>query len=204
MEVGTRTVGSQTSIFTTDLGILQQWRSIQGAYLVELLRLQHRIYFIFAHIGKEEPGAAERQSTDDLQNLQDRIRSITCDTEPWTAAAAQKPQWASCQQARPINLPKRDGPRQQPRQRSRSRRGPLRPWPSMPRRVLAPHGIVLTVTQRGREGSCPQQGQDAATKLRRSSGRVPGSRPRVILSCEGSTHPVTFAATHLSLVLCPH
>ena len=43
-KVGTRSVGSPTSIFTTDLGTLQQWRSIQPAYRLELQRLQHRIH----------------------------------------------------------------------------------------------------------------------------------------------------------------
>ena len=37
----TRSVGSQTSIFSTHLGTMQQWRSIQGAYRVGLQRLQH-------------------------------------------------------------------------------------------------------------------------------------------------------------------
>ena len=44
---------------------------------MEVKRLQHRINFIIAHIVKEEPEATERQSTDDLQSLQDRIKSIT-------------------------------------------------------------------------------------------------------------------------------
>ena len=70
---------SQTSLFTTDLGTLQQWRSIQASYRLEIQRLQNRINFIIEDISKEEPGAAGRQSTVDLQNLQARIGSITRD-----------------------------------------------------------------------------------------------------------------------------
>ena len=52
-----------------------------AAYRLELQRLQHRINFIIEDIGKEEPNAARRQSTDDLQSLQARIRSITRDMD---------------------------------------------------------------------------------------------------------------------------
>ena len=38
-------IGTRTSVFTTDLGPLQQWRSIQAAYGVALQRVQHRINF---------------------------------------------------------------------------------------------------------------------------------------------------------------
>ena len=34
-ELGTRSLGSQTSIHTTDIGTLQQWRSTHGAYRVQ-------------------------------------------------------------------------------------------------------------------------------------------------------------------------
>ena len=76
-----RSVGSQTSVFTANLGTLQQCRSTQGAYQVELERLQHRINFIIAQIGQQELGATERQSTIALQSLQDRITSITLDKD---------------------------------------------------------------------------------------------------------------------------
>ena len=61
-------------MFTADLGPVQQWRSnsIQGAYRIELQRLQHLINFIIAHSGKE---LTERQSTGALQSLQDRIKT---------------------------------------------------------------------------------------------------------------------------------
>ena len=48
---------------------------------MELLRLQHRINIIIAHIGKEEPGATGRQSMDDLRSLKGRIKSITLDMD---------------------------------------------------------------------------------------------------------------------------
>ena len=80
LEVETRSVGFQSSVFTTDLGTLQQWRSVQGAYRLESQGLQHRINFIIEETGKE-PGAAERQSTDDLQSLHARIRSTTRDMD---------------------------------------------------------------------------------------------------------------------------
>ena len=63
-------------------GTLQQWRSIHAAYRVELQRLQHRVNFIIEDIGNEEPGAAGRQSTDDLQGLHIWIISITRDMDP--------------------------------------------------------------------------------------------------------------------------
>ena len=65
---------------------LQTWepcsngRSIQGVYRLELQRLQHQTNFIIVEIS-EEPGAAGRPSTDDLQSLQARIRSITRDMD---------------------------------------------------------------------------------------------------------------------------
>ena len=62
-------------------GTLQQWRSIHAAYRVELQRLQHRVNFIIEDIGNEEPGAAGRQSTDDLQGLHIWISSITRDMD---------------------------------------------------------------------------------------------------------------------------
>ena len=102
-ELGTRSLGlqrafpaeirsmrTQTSICTTDMGTLQQWRSIQGAYWVELHRLQHRINFIIAQIGFQELGQ---------QNVCPPMLSKVCRTEsnpsrltwtPWIAAAAQK------------------------------------------------------------------------------------------------------------------
>ena len=87
-ELGTRSLGSQTSIHTTDIGTLQQWRSTHGAYRVELQRLQHRIDLLTGHVGKDEPGTPERQSTDDLQSLQARIRSITCDMDALRSSSA--------------------------------------------------------------------------------------------------------------------
>ena len=116
---------------------------------MEVKRLQHRINIIIAHIGKEEPEATERQSTDDLQSLQDRIKSITLVVDALDCSCSAETAVAFCQQARLRNLPKRDGPRQQPRQKSRSRRSQLRPLPVMLRRVSAPRGNILTVTQRG-------------------------------------------------------
>ena len=50
----TRSVGTHTSIFTTNMGTLQQWRSIQGALRVELHRLQHRVNFINAQVGDKK------------------------------------------------------------------------------------------------------------------------------------------------------
>ena len=49
--------------------------------LCGLRRLQHRIIFIIEDIGEDEPAAAGRWSTDDLQGLQARIRSITRDMD---------------------------------------------------------------------------------------------------------------------------
>ena len=80
-EAATRLLGSQTSICTADLGTLQQWRSTQAAYRADLQHLHQRINFIIEDIGKEGLAAAGRQSTDDLQELQTRIRSITRDMD---------------------------------------------------------------------------------------------------------------------------
>ena len=44
-------------------------------------RLQHRLNRIIGDTGKEEPGAAGRQSTDDFQSLQAWIRSISRDMD---------------------------------------------------------------------------------------------------------------------------
>ena len=66
----TRSVGTQTSIFTTDMCAAQQWRSIQGAYQVELQRLQNRINLIITQISKQEQVATESLSTTAAQKLQ--------------------------------------------------------------------------------------------------------------------------------------
>ena len=131
------------------------WCSIQGAYRLESQGLQHKINFIIEEIGKEEPGAAERQSTDDraCRPGSDPSRATWM---PWTAAAAQSLRWSSCQQAtspalshvpstapagrqlqpklqpHPRSQPKRHGHRQQPHQKNRSRTGAIRPYPSLP------------------------------------------------------------------------
>ena len=76
-----RSVGTQTSIFTTDMGTSQQWRSTQGAHGVELQRLQHRTNLIITQIGKLEQGATESLSTGALHGSQDRIKSITLDID---------------------------------------------------------------------------------------------------------------------------
>ena len=127
--------GSHTSIFISDLGTLQQWRFTQGAWRVELRRLQHRFNFI----GKEEQAC--RPGSDPLPAI----------WTPWTAAAAQKLQRASCPQvttpayshvpcASPAGrMPQSDS---QPRQRSQSRRDGLSPQFSLPRRAL----LLLSVT----------------------------------------------------------
>ena len=76
-----RTVGSQTSTCTTDLGDLQQWGTIQAPHRLELQRLQHRINIIIQDVCEGGPAAAGHQPTGDFQCLQTRINSIIRDMD---------------------------------------------------------------------------------------------------------------------------
>ena len=74
--------GSQTSIFTTDLGTpaaMALHTSSVPAGTATLVAPNKNS--IIEDIGKEEIGAAGRQSADDLQSLRGQIRSITRDMD---------------------------------------------------------------------------------------------------------------------------
>ena len=77
----TRSVATQTANFTTDMGSLQPWRSIQAACRIELQGPQHRI------------GTTARLSTSTLQGLHDRIKSITLDMDSLNRSCRRRGGW---------------------------------------------------------------------------------------------------------------
>ena len=121
-------VGSQTSVFTANLGTLQHCRSTQGAYQVELERLQHRINFIIAQIGQQELGATERQSTIALQSLQDRIQSITLDKDALDRRCSAETAVGFAQTGSPEKSAKKEQPSLPASREKPLKKRPTSPW----------------------------------------------------------------------------
>ena len=72
-----RSAATQTTNSATDKGLLQQWRSIQGKYWLELHRLQHRIQQIITQTRDPNRKLPDRTLIAVLEQLRDRINSIS-------------------------------------------------------------------------------------------------------------------------------
>ena len=77
----TRSVATEATNFTTDMGSLQQWRSIQAAYRIEFQRLTASVRQIAQTGGQDGQKTTERLSARALQGLRDRVKSITMDMD---------------------------------------------------------------------------------------------------------------------------
>ena len=77
--IATRSTATQTTNSVTDGSSLQQSRSIQGKYWLDLQRLQHSIQQIFQRTREPSRKLPARSPTAVLEQLRDRIRSISLD-----------------------------------------------------------------------------------------------------------------------------
>ena len=79
--IATRSTATQTTHSVTDGRSLQQSRSIQGKYWLDLQRLQHSVQQIFQRTREPSRKLPARSPTAVLEQLRDRIRSISLDMD---------------------------------------------------------------------------------------------------------------------------
>ena len=121
--IATRSTATQTTHSVTDGSSLQQWRSTQGKYWLELRGLQHSIQQILTQTRNPSRKLPARTPTAVLEQRRDRIRSISLDMNAFSKSCSVEMATSSAPQSRlraPVQRHHHGGPASAERRKQRT------------------------------------------------------------------------------------